>query len=113
MTVCEAHGQQLTIRRKLKYVGNELLEDLDEVQGPCVVVPQMQEARVTADSNERQLGMTAESMNRRVKTLQNKSASSIVRRQLVEEPRLHEYDQGRAGGDEKVGALEIVLHASA
>merc|ERR1719409_2017229 len=57
--------------------------------------------------------MTAQSMNRRIESLQHEPASSIVRRQLIEEPRLHEYDKGRTRGDKEVGTLEVILHADA
>jgi hypothetical protein len=51
-------------------------------------------------------------MHGRVETLQHKSSSAIIRRQFIEEPRFNEYDQCRASGDEKVWALEVILHAN-
>merc|ERR1719162_297357 len=99
MAIRKTYSHQLAIWRKLEYVRNELLENLHKMQRPCVVVPQVQEARITAHGDQGQLWVTTKSMHRRVQTLKHKPPSPVVRRQLIEEPRLHEYDEGGASGN--------------
>mmetsp|Transcript_16321 Transcript_16321/g.44971 ORF Transcript_16321/g.44971 Transcript_16321/m.44971 type:complete len:727 (-) Transcript_16321:817-2997(-) len=113
VAVAEADGKELPIRRELKDVWHELVEDLDEVQRSGVVVPQVHEAGVAANSHQGQQGVAAEPMHRRVQALQDEPAPAVLRGQLVEEPRLDEHDQGGTGAHEEVRALEVVLHTDA
>mmetsp|Transcript_17594 Transcript_17594/g.50021 ORF Transcript_17594/g.50021 Transcript_17594/m.50021 type:complete len:577 (-) Transcript_17594:1085-2815(-) len=109
----EPNSENLAVRRELKYVRHELLENLDEVQGPRIVVPQVQEAGVPAHRDQRQAGVAAQTMHRRIQALQDEPPSPVVRRQLVEETGLDEDHKCRACAHQEVRALEVVLDAHA
>mmetsp|Transcript_125828 Transcript_125828/g.355800 ORF Transcript_125828/g.355800 Transcript_125828/m.355800 type:complete len:277 (+) Transcript_125828:955-1785(+) len=78
VAVGEADGQELPVRRELKDVRHELLEDLHEVQRARVVVPHVEEARVAAHGDQGQLGVAAQPVHWGVQALQHEPAAAVV-----------------------------------
>ena len=82
------------------------------IYGPRVVVPDVEEAGVAADGDEGQRRVGGEPVHRRVQALEHEPSPAVLWRELEEEPRLHQHRQRRAGADEEVRGLEVILLAA-